>query len=233
MSELRNFPLSYFLIFLNLLGYLWEVLRLGSFSGYDSQGLFACGALFAPAVVLGHEWWRLLSAMFLHGGLEHLALNMFSLLVVGRIMERFFDRWSYLSIYLLSGVGGFLASMAVHPGGILVGASGAIFGIFGALGGFFLFHRRRMGERFGIFAREFGVILGLNLILGLSIPEIDMSAHVAGLSLGFVGGYLAGRSGTLFVLYLLVALSVMALVLLCWLPGRYAVETGTVLFLPL
>ena len=186
-----------------------------------------CGGVFGPAVVMGGQWWRLLSAMFLHGGMEHLALNMVSLFIVGRMMESYFGRAAYLAIYFASGMMGFLFSLFVHPVVVAIGASGAIFGLFGAIGGFALFHRRRLGERYRIFMKEFGAVLGLNLILGLVIPGIDMSAHVGGLVLGFVGGYLAIQSLRALLAFLAGTALLSIWISWVWLPERY-----TILFMP-
>jgi len=218
-----SFPVTSSLIALNLLVYLVEIFCSGSVVGFDSRQLFDCGGVYGPAVVMGGEWWRLVAAIFLHGGLTHLLLNMVSLFIVGRMMERFFSRWSYLSIYLLAGIGGFVASLAVHPATVTVGASGAIFGIFGAIGGYFLFHRHRMGERFRMLVKEFAVILGLNLFLGLAIPGIDMSAHIAGFLLGGLGGYLAERSRGVYFAYLLLIPLFSTWLLTVWLPGKFTI----------
>ncbi|WP_456391618.1 rhomboid family intramembrane serine protease [Nitratifractor sp.] len=189
-------------------------------SEIGTRTLVQCGGVYAPALVGQGEWWRLLSAMFLHGGMEHLALNMVSLFIVGRMMELYFSRSVYLLLYLLSGIVGFLVSMAVHPMTVSIGASGAIFGIFGAIGGLVLFHRRRLGERYRLFMREFGAVLGLNLIFGIVVPGIDMSAHIGGLSVGLVGGYLASKTPWAFWLFVGI-IALMALwIALRWLPVR-------------
>jgi rhomboid protease GluP len=222
----REAPLTGGLILLNLLAYLLLSLCGGSFGTIDNRVLVECGGVFGPSVVLEREWWRLVTAMFLHGGIEHLALNMISLGIVGRIMESYFSRSAYLGIYFAGGTLGFLGSLFVHPASVSIGASGAIFALFGAIGGFALFHRRRLGRRFGIMMKEFGVILGLNLVLGVVIPSIDMSAHVVGLFLGFVGGYLAVRSSGALWSFLLGTALVAAWIVSLWLPEQ------AILFLP-
>jgi rhomboid protease GluP len=178
--------------------------------------------------MLGGEWWRLVSAMFLHGGVEHLLLNMLSLYIVGRIAERFFSPAIYLAIYLAAGGLGFLLSLTVHPASVSVGASGAIFGLFGAVGGGMFFHRYRLGERYRLFMKEYGVILALNLLLGVTLPSIDLSAHLGGLVMGLAGGYLALRSPGAFWLFLGVSTVVALVFVLKWLLPR-----SVILFLPL
>jgi rhomboid protease GluP len=126
---------------------------------------------------------------------------MISLYIVGRILELYFRPLDYLLLYFLSGVAGFLVSMTLHPETVIIGASGAIFGLFGAVGGFVFFHRERLGEHYRGFVKEFGAILAINLIFDLLVPGIDLSAHVTGLFVGLLGGYLAANRRTLFYLF--------------------------------
>ncbi len=178
---------TWILIGINLLVLGYTLLQPDPFS---SRTLVNLGAVYGVAVGLGGEWWRLISGMFLHGGFTHIALNMISLYIVGRIAEELMDRWSYVALYFASGIAGGAVSLAVHPDGLSVGASGAIFGLFGAIAGYAIAFRHRLGTRFGAIMREYGGILALNLILGLTIPGIDMSAHIGGLIVGVVGGWL-------------------------------------------
>ncbi|ADV47158.1 rhomboid family intramembrane serine protease [Nitratifractor salsuginis] len=212
MSSPARFPLTWGLILLSLLGYVAELICGGSWSDIPVSSLIACGGVYAPAVLEGGEWWRLLSGLFLHGGPEHLALNMISLYIVGRIVELYFPLLDYLILYFLSGIGGFLVSMTLHPETVIIGASGAIFGLFGALGGFMFFHRERFGASYRAFVREFGAILAINLIFDLLVPGIDLSAHITGLILGIIGGYLAGGRRSLFFLFTIVV----SILMLAW-----------------
>ena len=186
-TPLRTAPVTLTLVILNVLvfGYTW--LQPDPFS---SRTLIDLGAVYGRAVGIRGEWWRLITGMFLHSGPTHLLLNMISLYLVGRIAEQLMDRWSYAALYLASGVAGSAVSVAMHPEGLSVGASGAIFGIFGMIAGYAVAFRRQLGAKFGALMREFGGILLLNLVLGLTIPGIDMSAHIGGLVAGFVGGWL-------------------------------------------
>jgi rhomboid protease GluP len=191
MSEsVTGYPLTSALIGLNLLVYLFTALMSGSVAESDLQVLVDTGALYGPLVVLKGEWWRLLSAMFLHGGMTHLLMNMVSLYIVGRGVESYFSKPAYLALYLFSGLIGGIASLTVHPQSVGIGASGAIFGLFGALAGFFLAHRKQIAAYSREFMKDFAAIIGINLLLGLSIPSIDMSAHIGGLLAGFAGGYM-------------------------------------------
>lgn len=142
-SEVIQYPLTYGLISLNIIAYLFSALLSQSLIDMDMKTLVDMGALYGPYAVGEGEWWRLFTAMFLHGGMTHLLMNMFSLYLVGRGTEMYFDRKSYVSIYLFSGLLGGLVSLYIHPESVGVGASGAIFGVFGALAGFFWHTERR------------------------------------------------------------------------------------------
>ena len=192
-TDIKRYPLTYILIAASSIVYLFSALLSFNLVDMDLEVLVHMGALFGPFTVVNGEWWRLLSAMFLHGGMTHLLMNMFSLYIVGRGMEMYFDSKSYLSIYFFSGIIGGLASLYMHPVSVGVGASGAIFGVFGALAGFFLAHRDRIASRSKAFMKDFGVIILINLFIGLSIPAIDVSAHIGGLVAGFIGGYMISK----------------------------------------
>lgn len=202
VRTLRAYGLTYTLIFLNLLAYLPIAIFSGSFIDADTRVLAVFGALYTPIIVEYNEWWRLLSAMFLHGGMTHLLMNMFSLYIVGRGAEGYFDGKSYLAIYVMSGLLGAVASLYMHPESIGVGASGAIFGVFGALAGFFLVFRRHLGSQGKAVMQNFAVIIGLNLFIGLTIPAVDMSAHIAGLATGFLGGVMIAKNRQWFGYYI-------------------------------
>ena len=181
--------------------YIISALLSGDLIDMDLETLVEMGALFGPMVVLEEQWWRLFTAMFLHGGMTHLLMNMFSLYIVGRAAQMYFDTKSYVSIYLFSGLIGALVSLYVHPVSVGVGASGAIFGIFGALAGFFLAHKERIASYSKAFMKDFSIIIGINLIIGFSIEAVDVSAHIGGLVVGFAGGFLISKSPKFLLLY--------------------------------
>ncbi len=193
MDGLKRFPLTYGIILLNSAIFLLSVLMSGDLVDINLKTLVDLGALYGPYVVLKGEWWRLVSAMFLHGGMTHILMNMVSLYIIGRGMELYFSKAAYISIYLFSGLIGGMVSLYMHPESVDIGASGAIFGVFGALAGFFLAHRQQIASGGKEIMKDFMVILGLNLVMGLSIPSIDMSAHVGGLIIGFTGGFIVSK----------------------------------------
>jgi len=219
--DILHHKLTYVLIALNLIVYLISSLYSHTMVDMNIEVLVDLGALFGPYIVQKGEWWRLLSAMFLHAGITHILMNMFSLYIVGRGVQNYFDVKSYLSIYLFSGLIGGLSSLTLHPDSVGIGASGAIFGMFGALAGFFLAHRAKINTHFKAFMKDFSIIIGINLVIGFSIPSIDVSAHVGGLVTGIVGGYLLSKNRKFFFLYTLFMLLLMA-VWMRYLSSQYA-----------
>ncbi len=148
------------------------------------------GAKVNSEVVQG-QWWRLVTAMFLHNGLLHIASNGYALYVIGMDLEGFFGRARFLAVYLIAGLAGSISSFAFSPyyaSG--VGASGAIFGLIGALAVYFGMYRRLFGKRGNLQFWNIIVVVVLNLGLGFSgILPIDNSAHIGGLVAGALVGY--------------------------------------------
>jgi len=225
MKDFARYKVTYGIIAVNTVVYLFSALFSGSIVDMDMHVLVDMGALYGPLVVLKGEWWRLFTAMFLHGGMTHILMNMVSLYIIGQGMEMYFSAKSYLSIYLFSGLIGGLASLYIHPQSVGIGASGAIFGVFGALAGFFIAHRKYLGAHTKAFMKEFTVIVVINLIFGLSIPAVDVSAHIAGLIVGFISGFLLSKDPKIIGIYsglmVLLMLAIMA-----YLPTTY-VQTYT------
>jgi rhomboid protease GluP len=183
----------------------------------------AWGANFGPATQDG-QWWRLFTAMFIHFGVIHLALNMWALWDVGRLVEQLYGRWRFALLYLGSGVVGNLVSLVMQGNqAVSGGASGAVFSLYGALL-VFLWRERRQVDR-GEFRWLFGGALAfsaLMLILGQLVQGIDNSAHAGGLVAGMLLGALLAvpwtphsppvlRANVVGLLLLLVALIVLAL----------------------
>lgn len=145
------------------------------------------GANFGPATQDG-EWWRLGTAMFLHFGVVHLLLNSLSLWEAGQLVERMYGRWRFTGIYLIAGLFGNLLSLVVQGNeAVSGGASGAIFGVYGAA----LVYLWR--ERAAISPREFKWLFGggcvfsvITIALGFVIPGIDNAAHIGGLVAGIL-----------------------------------------------
>lgn len=177
------------LIGINLIVFV-AMLATGAGLWHSSNGVqLAWGANFGPATQDG-QWWRLGSAMFLHFGVIHLAMNMWALWDSGQFVERMFGHQRFLLIYLIAGLGGNLVSLVWHEGhGVSGGASGAIFGIYAALLVFLWLERQSIqpGEFRWLFwaATVFSIV---TIVFGLVVTGIDNAAHIG----GFVSGLLAG-----------------------------------------
>lgn len=109
----------------------------------------------------------------------------------------------------------------MHPESVGIGASGAIFGLFGALTGFFIVHRERIGAQSKVFMKNVGVIIALNVFLGLTIPAIDMSAHAAGFITGLTGGMITSKKPGWVIAYSVAMLMVLGSSVF-YLQGLYA-----------
>ena len=145
----------------------------------SEQSVIAAGALVRDRVLQG-EWWRVLSATVLHGNVEHLVGNAMSLYILGMASEHAYGTRSMLMIYLVSGIAGSLLSVAASPGPS-VGASGAIFGLMGAVIVLFWKHHHELLVR----DKRIGVVIAVwalfTVVTGLMTPMIDNAAHIGGL----------------------------------------------------
>ena len=134
------------------------------------------------------EYFRLFSSIFLHGGIIHLVCNMYSLYVIGPQVESFYGKIKYLFIFLFSGIAGSILSLAFNPNNIVsVGASGAIFGILGAICYFGYHYRVYLGN---VLKSQIIPIIVLNLMVGFMASGIDNFAHIGGL----IGGVFASMA---------------------------------------
>ncbi|MFZ0731166.1 MAG: rhomboid family intramembrane serine protease [Candidatus Sulfotelmatobacter sp.] len=151
------------------------------------------GANWGPLTLSG-DWWRLLTYMFVHGGLLHIGFNMWCLWDLGALSESLYGRWTYLVIYLTTGVAGGLASLAWHPFVSTVGASGAIFGLAGALiASFYLGEFSLPKTAIKGTLTSLLVFAGFNLFFGGVFPGVDNSAHIGGLVSGMILGALVAK----------------------------------------
>ncbi len=177
-----------FLIVLNLIGFLWEIyaggpeMLSGFGSGRGMERVLTAGALVPAFVLQDGQWWRIFTGAFLHGSLLHIGVNMMSLWFLGRFIEYAMGPWRMLLVYVVSlvaaGLGVVYFSSPMVP---TVGASGAIFGLFGALFaiGF------KLGKPGMELVRANVGILVVNLLITFTVPAISWQAHVAGLLAGF------------------------------------------------
>jgi len=142
------------------------------------------GALVSP--LPASQWWRLITAMFVHFGFLHILFNMLALFLFGGVIEQRYGKLRYLMLYLGAGVLGSATSLAYSHAALSAGASGAIFGIIGAVLAVAVWNRRLPGMSRQI--RSLLFLIGINVFFGLSAPLIDLRAHIGGLIGGFVIG---------------------------------------------
>ena len=161
--------------------------------GPSGEQLVYWGANFGP-FTLGGQWWRLLSSTFIHVGIIHLALNMQCLWQLSRLTERLYGNWVFLTLYILSGLGGSLASLWWNPSILSAGASGAIFGVAGGLVAFLYLGKLPLprGATQSILSSTL-VFVGYNLLYGFTSTSIDNAAHIGGLITGALVGALLTR----------------------------------------
>jgi membrane associated rhomboid family serine protease len=172
---------TYTLIGLCVLAYVAELASTAVVREFMMLGLGASGGQLVG--VAEGQWYRLFTAMFLHQppqggsfGITHILFNMWALWAIGPSLEQVLGRWRYLALYLLSGLGGSVLLYLVDPTDAAVGASGAIFGLFGA----FFVIGRRMGGQVGPIV----FLLGINLVITFAVPGISWEGHIGGLVVG-------------------------------------------------
>jgi len=188
-----SISLTHVLFGANVAILLAMMLASGPSMDFTSQVLVHFGANYGPLTLSG-DWWRLLTYMFLHGGLMHIAFNMWCLWDLGALCESLYGRWTFAAIYLITGVAGGLASIAWNPEVLSVGASGAIFGLAGTLiASFYLGEFSLPRVAIGGTLRSLLFFVGFNVIFGTMFPGIDNACHAGGLVSGLILGALIAR----------------------------------------
>lgn len=180
----RKVPVSVGLVAANVL--IAVIVTMTFRSSGDVGGLIRAGANLKSAVAVG-EWWRLPASMFLHVGVLHLALNMYGLWILGRLVEQMFGSVRFYALYMLAGLIGAGASYYFGSPGLSAGASGAVFGVLGAAVAELALHREAYPERWrrALLGNLVFLIIA-NVAIGFYYQEIDQSAHMGGLVAGAV-----------------------------------------------
>ncbi|MDD3048612.1 MAG: rhomboid family intramembrane serine protease [Bacilli bacterium] len=176
--------ITYGLMALNLI--VFACMYLFGKGSSDNNTLVNFGALVSEYVKAG-DYYRLITATFLHIGVIHLAFNMYALYILGPQIESYFGHFKYLAIYLFSALLGSLLSIILTPGVISAGASGAIFGLLGSMLYFGYHYRVYLGN---VLKTQIIPLIIINLAIGFLMPGIDQFAHLGGL----VGGYLMANA---------------------------------------
>jgi len=220
-----SITLTHVLLGANVMVYIAMVIAAlqtdGSAGEFSGQIRVTFGANFGPLTLSG-QWWRLLTYMFLHGDIMHIAFNMWCLWDLGALCESLYGRWTFGAVYVLTGIAGGLASVGWNPYVNSVGASGAVFGLAGALiASFYLGEFSLPSVAIRGTLRSLAFFVGFNVLFGSVFPGIDNACHFGGLISGLILGALiarvaperdnqARRVGVLLFVLLLVGASVLA-----------------------
>ncbi len=184
LGNTRVTPIVTTLIVINVVVYIWEMASHAGIyvfqgAGNNCANIVECRFAMWPAAVHHGQWYRLLTAPFLHANIEHILFNMLTLAIVGSPVEAELGKVRFIAVYLLSALGGSVASYLLSQANVLgVGASGAIFGLMGA---YFVLARRRKWEVGNILA-----LIVVNLVIGFASSTIDWRAHIGGMITGAV-----------------------------------------------
>ena len=177
------------LIAINVAAFIAEVATGGQLGSGSAGSVYGHGALYGPAIAHQHEYWRILTAGFLHEGLAHIFINMLSLYFIGPVLEPAIGRVNFAAIYFASLLAGSFGALLFQPQALTVGASGAIFGVFGAL----IVVARARG--ISIWQSGLGPVLVLNLLFSVTFNGISIGGHLGGLIGGLITGWLVVEFG--------------------------------------
>lgn len=193
-SPLRVAPVTITLVVLNLLYYMFVIIMNQSLlAAYDSNTMLSMGAMSYETIMEG-AWYQIITSMFLHFGLEHLGNNMLLLAFAGYELEKQIGRWPYFVTYMLSGIIGNVASLFYYHGQgevvVSAGASGAIYGVLGALVVTWVVNRVRRAD---VSPRDIIILLLITIYHGFTSTGVDNAAHIGGLFTGIVVGFLLSK----------------------------------------
>jgi membrane associated rhomboid family serine protease len=215
--------LAHVLIAINVLVFLAEGSTGSSLGAGGGGTVYTKGALFGPLISIKHEYWRLITSGFLHAGFAHILFNMIFLYIMGPTLEQWIGRLAFGAVYFTSLLAGSFGALLFQPDIPTVGASGAAFGVLGAL---IVLAR---SKRISIWESGLGLTLAINVIFSISFKGISIGGHLGGL----IGGALAG----LLIVELaerrrneVAALAGCALIAIVSVAGAIAVAGGTGLF---
>ena len=178
------------LIAVCVIAYLAESSSGGALTGSGAAGtVLLKGGLDGPAISMGHQYYRLLTSGFLHLNFEHILFNMIFLFFIGRILEPAIGRVNFAAVYLTSLFAGSFGALLFQPDSLTVGASGACFGMLGAL--MVVAHDRRIP----IWSSGLGITLVINIVFSLTFAGISIGGHIGGFIAGLICGALVVELG--------------------------------------
>lgn len=179
------------LVLANVLVYLYTEMK---GSSYDSETMIQMGAIYEPLIIQKHEYYRLINHFFLHFGIDHLVNNMISLLILGYSLEPVMGRIRFVCLYFLSGilagVTSVLYNVSVGQEAVSCGASGAIYGLMGALLVMLIIGNR---GRISSEVPRYVIFIGVSIYSGMQDTGIDNAAHMGGLVAGFLICFIMSR----------------------------------------
>ncbi len=178
------------LMALNVLAFLY--LEIAG-SSEDAYFMYTKGAMLAPAVLEGGQYYRLFTALFMHFGINHLINNMLVLFVMGEPLERALGHGRYLILYLTSGIGANIISMLLREPDSMVISAGASGAIFGVIGGLLYLVTANKGKMEDLSTRQLVIMIAFSLYFGYTSTGVDNTAHISGLIFGFLLGMLLYR----------------------------------------
>lgn len=191
-QSLKNCYITVAILLTILVVFLIEVMQGGSENAYV---LIKMGAMNNLAVVGQNQWWRLFTAQFLHIGIMHLVSNAVMIYYIGYYIEPILGHWRFLLLYLFSGVGGNLLSLALGSDSSLsAGASTALFGLFGAMTAIAV--KNRTNPIINYLGKQAFWLAVINIVLDLFQPNIDIQGHIGGLAVGFLVAIILGDRTT-------------------------------------
>lgn len=188
MEELKKEPVTAFLILVNVLVFVATEITGGS---QNTQNMLKWGAAYTPMILQQGEIFRMVTSIFLHFGMSHLANNMLVLFVLGGRLERVTGKIKFLLIYFIGGIGGNLLSLYLDMKSmdfaVSAGASGAIFAVMGAMIYAIIRHKGRIED---LSARQIIIMAAFSLYFGFTSSGVDNAAHIGGLICGFLAAVL-------------------------------------------
>ncbi len=180
-NAFRVMPVTMTLIVINVIVFVAEILSAGTLTTQIRGEVMQNGAFWGPGVAAG-DWWRIITAGFLHLGIFHIAMNMLLLWLLGQLLEPAIGSLRFGIVYFTSLIAGSLGALLLEPTTAAVGASGAVFGLMGAAMVAF------WGRGLNPFEAGIGGLLVFNLIITFAIPGISKGGHIG----GAIGGFIAG-----------------------------------------
>jgi len=209
LTRIKNSYLTYIITAINVSICILMFFIDKSFD-FSVHTLIEFGAKYNPMIASG-QYYRLVTSMFLHSDITHLLFNMYALNILGKNIELVYGKIRFIIIYLLSGIFGGLGSF-IFSKSVAVGASGAIFGLLGAYLYLYLSKPHVFSSRY---LKNLLSIIGINLLFGIIVPNIDNWAHICGLIGGFIISYSIGIRGEKIFSFKKILGQVLTIVLIC------------------